>query len=97
MMSFIHENYAGKISLDEIAGAGLVSKRECIRCFAECIKKTPFEYVQEYRIRMAERFLRETDLQVTEIAFRTGFSNSAYFGKVFKEQTGKTPGEYRRN
>lgn len=97
MMSFIHENYAGKISLDEIARAGLVSKRECIRCFAECIKKTPFEYVQEYRIRMAERFLRETDLQITEIAFRTGFSNSAYFGKVFKEQTGKTPGEYRRN
>ena len=97
MMAFIHENYARKLTLDDIAQAGLVGKRECIRCFGECIKKTPFEYLQDYRIHMAARFLKETDLSVTEIAFAAGFSNCAYFGKVFKEQTGKTPGQYRKN
>ena len=53
-------------------------------------------YVQDYRIRQAEKLLTETDLSVTEIAYATGFSGSAYFGKVFKNLTGKTPGNYRK-
>lgn len=96
MLSYIHENYDHKILLEEIAEAASVSSRECIRCFQECIHKTPFDYVQDYRIRQAEKLLTETDLSVTEIAYATGFSGSAYFGKVFKNLTGKTPGNYRK-
>ena len=96
MLSYIHENYDHKILLEEIAEAASVSSRECIRCFQDCIHKTPFDYVQDYRIRQAEKLLTETDLSVTEIAYATGFSGSAYFGKVFKNLTGKTPGNYRK-
>ena len=96
MLSYIHENYDHKILLEEIAEAASVSSRECIRCFQDCIHKTPFDYVQYYRIRQAEKLLTETDLSVTEIAYATGFSGSAYFGKVFKNLTGKTPGNYRK-
>lgn len=96
MLSYIHENYDHKILLENIAEAASVSSRECIRCFQDCIHKTPFDYVQDYRIRQAEKLLTETDLSVTEIAYATGFSGSAYFGKVFKNLTGKTPGNYRK-
>ena len=96
MLSYIHENYDHKILLEEIAEAASVSSRECIRCFQDCIHKTPFDYVQDYRIRQAEKLLTETDLSVTEIAYATVFSGSAYFGKVFKNLTGKTPGNYRK-
>ena len=96
MLSYIHENYDHKILLENIAEAASVSRRECIRCFQDCIHKTPFDYVQDYRIRQAEKLLIETDLSVTEIAYATGFSGSAYFGKVFKNFTGKTPGNYRK-
>ena len=96
MLSYIHENYDHKILLENIAEAASVSRRECIRCFQDCIHKTPFDYVQDYRIRQAEKLLTETDLSVTEIAYATGFSGSAYFGKVFKNLTGKTPGNYRK-
>ncbi|HJB28172.1 MAG TPA: AraC family transcriptional regulator [Candidatus Blautia faecavium] len=96
MMAFIHENYSEKLTLEEIADSALVSKRECLRCFQESIHKTPFAYLKEYRIEMAEKLLKTTELSVMEIGLRTGFSNNAYFGKTFKEVTGKTPGEYRK-
>ncbi len=96
MMSFIHQNYQEKISLEEIAACADVSKRECVRCFQKCIRKTPYEYLLEYRVEMAQKLLRGTDMPIIDIALRTGFSNGAYFGKVFKKACGKTPGEYRK-
>lgn len=96
MMSYIKQNYAEKITLEEIASSALLSTRECLRCFQHMIQKTPFEFLMEYRVEMAERLLRTTDERIVDIALQTGFSNSAYFGKVFKGMRGMTPGEYRR-
>lgn len=97
MLSFIHENYDTKITLEEIAASAMISKRECLRCFREYLNKTPFEYLLDHRIEMAEKLLRTTDMTMTEIAMNTGFSSPAYFGKVFKEISGKTPGMFRRS
>jgi len=95
MLAFIHQSYDSRITLEEIAASAAVSKRECIRCFQTCLKKTPFEYLLEYRIQMAEKLLQTTDLPVTAIAMQTGFSNSAYFGKTFRKFKNITPSEYR--
>lgn len=96
MISFIQHNYQDKISLEDIALAAAVSKRECLRCFQSCIHKTPFQYLLDYRIEIAQKLLKTTDISVIDIAMQTGFSNSAYFGKVFKENCAKTPGAYRK-
>ncbi|HAX52094.1 helix-turn-helix domain-containing protein [Muricomes intestini] len=97
MMTFIQQNYKEKISLEDIALSASVSGRECLRCFQNCIHKTPYEYLQEYRIEAAKKLLRDTDIPVMDIAFQTGFTDGAYFGKVFKNACGKTPGSYRKN
>lgn len=96
MLLFIHENYDSRITLEEIASSALISKRECLRCFQDCIHRTPFEYLQDYRLEMAEKLLKNTDLPITDIAMRTGFGNAAYFGKVFKSAIHKTPGNFRK-
>lgn len=96
MMFFIQRNYQNKISLEDIALSASVSKRECLRCFQSSIHKTPFAYLLDYRIEMAEKLLKTTDLPVVDIALQTGFSNGAYFGMIFKKNSGKTPGEYRK-
>lgn len=96
MLSYIHEHYGERIRLEEIAAAGMVSGRECLRCFQTCIHKTPFEYLLEYRVEMAERLLKNTRLSVTEIALETGFSSAAYFGKIFRKNKGKSPGAFRK-
>lgn len=96
MMFFIQQNFQNKISLEDIALSASVSKRECLRCFQSSIHKTPFAYLLDYRIEMAEKLLKTTDLPVVDIALQTGFSNGAYFGMIFKKNSGKTPGEYRK-
>lgn len=95
MMSFIHQNYAGKIRLEDIAASAAVSTRECLRCFQNTIRKSPAEYLTEYRLDMAKKMLKETDMTITEVSFSAGFSSNAYFGKIFREKCGTTPGKYR--
>lgn len=95
MLEYIHQHYAEKVTLEQIAGAALVSKRECLRCFQSCIEKTPFAYLLDYRVQMAEKLLRTTDRSMTEIAMDTGFSGSAYFSKTFRELRGMSPSQYR--
>lgn len=96
MMAFIQQSYKEKISLEDIALSASVSRRECLRCFQNCIHKTPYEYLQEYRIEAAKKLLRDTDIPAVDIAFQTGFTDGAYFGKVFKNMCGKTPGSFRK-
>ena len=96
MLSFIQQNYAQKLTLEEIAAAASVSTRECLRCFRTGIRQSPVEYLLAYRVREAKKLLETTALPVTEIALRTGFNSPAYFSKSFREHTGKTPNAYRK-
>lgn len=96
MITFIQQNYQEKLSLEDIARSASVSKSECLRCFRSSIQRTPFEYLLDYRLETAKRLLRCTDTSILDIALQTGFSNGAYFGKMFKEAYGIPPGLYRK-
>ena len=96
MLAFIQENYAEKLTLQEIADASAISTRECLRCFQASIQQSPMEYLMEYRIQMAAKLLETTDLSITEIAMETGWGSSSYFTKTFRSFRGKTPNTYRK-
>ena len=96
MLAFIQENYAEKLTLEQIAAAAAVSTRECLRCFRSCIRQSPMEYLMDYRIQAAKKSLETTDLTVTEIALRCGFNSSSYFTKQFHRLSSKTPAAYRK-
>lgn len=96
MLAFIQENYEQKLTLQDIADAGAVSTRECLRCFRTAIRQSPVEYLTEYRVQAAIKLLETTDLPVTEIAMRTGWGSSSYFAKMFHRLRGKTPNAHRK-
>lgn len=52
------------------------------------------EFVRSIRLREAAKLISDGECNISEAAYRTGFSNPAYFTKRFKEQFGKTPTEY---
>lgn len=56
---------------------------------------TLMQYIQYYRIRMAKKLLKETDLSMTEIGLEIGYDSSAYFSKIFKKWMNMSPMEYR--
>lgn len=95
MLAYIHQEYMNEISLEDIASAAGVSKRECLRCFQEEIHITPFHYLNDYRLEMACIFLKNTKDTVTSISQKCGFNSSSYFGKIFRKKMGVTANEFR--
>ncbi|WP_079908886.1 helix-turn-helix domain-containing protein [Paenibacillus sp. 32352] len=53
------------------------------------------EYLAQYRIDMAKKWLKESDLKIVEIAERLQYNNSANFIRSFRKIVGMTPGQYR--
>ena len=56
---------------------------------------TPQRYLLDVRIRHASSMLRDSTLNVTEIALRCGFDDSNYFSRIFRKYTGHSPSEFR--
>lgn len=56
---------------------------------------SPSVYIRNIRLSIAKKLLCNSDLLISEIAFRTGFSTARYFSTSFKEAFGFTPNEYR--
>ena len=54
----------------------------------------PVDLIKEYRINKSLELMRTTDFSITEIAFKSGFKDSGYFGKCFRKRFGKSPREY---
>ena len=94
LMDYIDEHYAEEISLDSAAAYVGFSKFHFSRLFKEYSGTTFYNVLRRRRIRAAQALLT-TGLSVSDIAYQTGFSSLASFGRSFKEQTGMTPTDYR--
>jgi AraC-like DNA-binding protein len=95
MLDFIHGNFQDKISLDDIAASGMISRRECSRRFRKYIHMSPNDYLNYYRLQEASGRLVQTDDSIAAISEDCGFSTVSYFGQMFKTEYGCTPREYR--
>lgn len=97
ILSYIETHYTESITLEEIAKEINLCKSECCRFFKKHMNQSLFDYILTYRIEQSFHLLLNTDNSITAIADQVGFTNPCYFGKVFKEQTGCTPTQYRKN
>lgn len=79
-------------SLDDIG----LSPRRMKDVFRKEYGITPKEYADSLRLRAAKEMLTETQEKVIDVAYQAGFSSLAVFNRFFKQQTGKTPIEYRK-
>jgi iron complex transport system substrate-binding protein len=66
------------------------------RVFRRDLGIGPWEYLTRFRIEQAKTLLRVSALTVTEIALRVGYSDSGYFSRVFHQETGRSPVNFRR-
>lgn len=95
MLSYIWEHYTQPITIQDIAASANISKSECFRCFSELSKTTPIEYINQFRLLQAAQALTSTNKSISDICYMTGFNNTSYFTKKFREQYGMTPKAYR--
>ena len=93
---FIHNNYAEKITLEDIATAAHVSRGECCRIFKRLHRTTPFQYLIHFRLLQSIRLLTETNYTISEIAQLVGFGSSSYYTECFKREIHCAPYRYRQ-
>ena len=96
-LNYIANHYSEDISLESLAKSGNVGKSECLRCFKASLQTTPYKYLMEYRLSKAADLLKTTDLPIGVISENVGFHQVSHFGKCFKEKTGYSPKDYRKN
>lgn len=97
MVSYIYQNYSRKLTLDEIAASGRVSRSKCCQIFRRYLQRSPIDFLNDYRLKVSCHLLRTTALSVTEIALSCGINHPSYFSKMFVENFGCTPKQYRKN
>ena len=78
-----------------LARVGGVSETHFARSFRQAFGLPPHRYLLTRRIERATALLRDTDLSVTEIAFRTGWTSLGTFGRTFRDVTGESPSACR--
>ena len=95
---FIEDNYNKDIAVLDVARAVGVSESFIYRIFKEHDSQTPVEYLRRVRVREAQKLLlSEKKMQISEVSAACGFSEVAYFCKVFKKETGSSPKTYQKN
>lgn len=93
----ISENLSeGNLQRDELAAMVHISPGYLGRIFKKETGMALTNYITKKRITVAKQLLAKTSLSVTRISERVGISYSSYFTKLFKEQVGMTPQEYRQ-
>lgn len=95
IIKYIRENYDRSPTLQEAADALKSNNMYVGQRFKKETGKGFHDYLAEYRIKLAQDMLANTNMKIFEIAEKTGIKNSQYFSQVFKDITGLTPVEYR--
>lgn len=88
-------HFAEPLNLEEIAQRAHMSKSTLGRCFQECFGMSPMNYLTDLRLKHAEHLLRDTKIQICDIAPRVGIEDASYFARLFRKHTGLEPSAYR--
>ncbi|WP_426278346.1 AraC family transcriptional regulator [Chryseobacterium sp. S-02] len=96
IFNFVKDNFKEQITLEQISDLASMKVPSFCRYFKKITNKTFTQFVNEYRITHSLKLLAEQPLSITEVCFESGFNNFSYFNKTFKEYTGKSPSQYRK-
>jgi len=92
---FIHANVGRGISVDDVAQAATVSRRQLERRFKAAMGRSILDEIVRCRVDRARQLLIDTELTLEQVAIASGFASASYFSVVFREKTGNTPQRFR--
>lgn len=93
---YIEENSCDSLNLSDIACAVNLSQTYFHTLFTASVGCSPHDYLIKCRIENAKKMLWNSENELKDIAVMCGFGCQQYMNKVFKSQTGLTPGQYRK-
>ncbi|MCC8181840.1 MAG: AraC family transcriptional regulator [Clostridiales bacterium] len=94
--NYINKHCTENLTLEQVAEHAGFSKYHFSRLFKKFTGTTFHEYLTSSRILWAKKLLVDSSTSITEIAMRSGFNSLATFNRIFKNELGCTPSEYRK-
>jgi LacI family transcriptional regulator len=95
-LRLIHDRACDGLSVEDVLQRIGVSRSWLEKHFRAQLGHSPHEEIRRVRIRRAEQLLRETTLDLTEIAVRSGFNSRSYLSRAFSDAMGLSPSAFRR-
>ena len=95
-LQYITENYSSKITLADAAKEIGLSPNYLSKIFSGYMNYTFMEYLNYYRVRMAENLILTTKESLTDIAFSVGFESLSSFSRAFNKFAGCSALEFKR-
>ena len=95
ILDYINKNFTNDITLQSMCELSHMSQTHFCRIFKKVTGDTFIHYVNFKRVYEAEKLLRRTDTDITNIAYSVCFSSSSYFCKIFKYYYKLSPMKYR--
>jgi len=96
LIKYIETYYGESLSIDQAARMVNLNPYHFCKTFKKLTGRTFVDFVNRNRMNEADRLLRETDLNVTEIAERVGCGNANYFTKLYKKYKGMPPSHAKK-
>jgi len=93
---YLRKNYAKKVTYEDLGHALRFHPNHIARCMIQSFGCTPIEYVNKIRIDQAKILLVSTDWSIDRISESSGFTQSAYFSRIFKKLEHLTPNQFRK-
>lgn len=95
-LKIINEEYRNQdLSLTMISERVGLSETYFSTLFKQEMEQPFVKYLSNVRVERAKHLLKQTDLKIFDIAMQSGFSDEAYFSRVFKKVTNVSPSEWR--
>jgi two-component system, response regulator YesN len=95
-LQHINTHYMNKITLEKVSGHLHINPSYLSKLFKQEMKTTFTQYLNQVRITKGQELLKDTDMEIMDIALYVGYEDQSYFTKVFKKMTGTTPLKYRK-
>ena len=97
VLIYCDAHYTEPITIGSVANELHISRSHISHIFKSKLNTTFGDHITAKRIKHACRLLKNTTATVTETAFASGFDSVRTFNRVFVQQTGTTPKEYRKS
>lgn len=95
IIKYINNHFSKDLSLFLLSKHFHLSEQYISRLFRRVTGSTIISYLNAVRVNEAKRLLLESNMKVTEISKRVGYSNNVHLWRMFKKLTGNSPKEYR--
>lgn len=96
LTGYILDNLHEDLSIPKLSKKSGLNPIKLQSAFKYLYRNTVVNYITEKRLERAATLINTTQLNVSEIAYKVGYTSLSYFSKIFKEKYGLSPSEYRK-